>query len=803
MRAVAAGHPATAEAGAEILEAGGSAADCVVAACLASCVAETVMTGLLGGGHAIYFDAATGRAANLDCFVAVPGLGREGEPVALLELEVPFGTELVHYAVGIGSCGVPGVPAGLEALWQAHGRLPWPRLVEPALRLARGAVPMPAAHAACLRMLAPVMTMNEGARIYSPGGELLAEGDLLRQPGLVAALEALAEEGPRSAYDGTIGARPARADGGARRARHAEDLSAYEARWSDPVEVEFRGYDVRTRAGLSDFPAALARLAELRGLERAGTRAGARRRAPRTKPPPQNGTTNISAIDADGNACVLTTSLGLGSGDFVPGFDLHLNSMLGEADLLTGPLEPGERMASMMAPTIALDARRRRARCRRCRRDAAAERAPAGRRGHPRRGPRAAGRGRPPAPPPRRLARPPRAGLRPGDHWRRSSRPASRFATWPDRHHYFGGVSASRATAPRAILAETAPPRRLRLTRARSAARVALDVARDLRDQLLLALERASSRSRSPELDDEPPAVEVALEVEQERLDAALAAAVVRVRPDRDGGAVLPGRAGVDPVLRHEELRADVEVRRREAERAAARVACDDDAFDLDRPPEQLRRALDVALAPRARGSGVDETPSSSGTGTVSKPRLSRSPRSPLRPRPKRKSSPATTISAPIGRSTSLRELLRLEPGDVERELDDERRLDAELAEQLEPPLERREQLDPVPERRPRVRVERDDGRLGPRRERGFDHAPVPEVDAVEGPERDARGPASSSVGSPRDLHRSSAASASVGRDDPARVGVRDVERADVRAPAGSRSGRRAPRRPRGRSRPS
>ena len=144
MRAVAAGHPATAEAGAEILEAGGSAADCVVAACLASCVAETVMTGLLGGGHAIHFDAATGRAANLDCFVAVPGLGREGEPVALLELEVPFGTELVHYAVGIGSCGVPGVPAGLDALWRAHGRLPWPRLVEPALRLARGAVPMPA-----------------------------------------------------------------------------------------------------------------------------------------------------------------------------------------------------------------------------------------------------------------------------------------------------------------------------------------------------------------------------------------------------------------------------------------------------------------------------------------------------------------------------------------------------------------------------------------------------------------------------------------------------------------------------------
>src|SRR5512132_417512 len=102
--AVAAGHPATADAGAEILAEGGSAADAAVAACLASCVAETVMTGLLGGGHAIYLDAASGRVQNLDCFVAVPS----GSGGAMDELEVPFGEELVHYAIGVPSCGVPG-----------------------------------------------------------------------------------------------------------------------------------------------------------------------------------------------------------------------------------------------------------------------------------------------------------------------------------------------------------------------------------------------------------------------------------------------------------------------------------------------------------------------------------------------------------------------------------------------------------------------------------------------------------------------------------------------------------------------
>jgi gamma-glutamyltranspeptidase/glutathione hydrolase len=94
--AVAAGHPATVGAGIEVLEAGGTAADAAVAASLASCVAETVMTGLLGGGHAIYFDAETGTARNLDCFCAVPGLGRDPRPAELLALDVPFGEELVH-----------------------------------------------------------------------------------------------------------------------------------------------------------------------------------------------------------------------------------------------------------------------------------------------------------------------------------------------------------------------------------------------------------------------------------------------------------------------------------------------------------------------------------------------------------------------------------------------------------------------------------------------------------------------------------------------------------------------------------
>ena len=350
--AVAAGHPATAAAGLEILADGGTAADAAVAASLASCVSETVMTGFLGGGHAIYWDASSGRARNLDCFVAVPGVGAEPLEPELVHLDVPFGEELVHYAIGAASCGTPGLPAGLGELWRAHGRLPWTRLVEPALRLARDGVDFPAAHAACLAMLAPVMTMDAGAGIYAPDGALLEAGARLEQPGLVTALDAVAAEGAESAYRGTIpeallslceerGGLVTRAD-----------LDAYEPRWSEPVRAPYLEWTLLTRGGLSGMPEAaplVPRLRDLDDTERVLALVDVLR-----ADGVASHTTNTTVLDAHGNACVLTTSLGLGSGDFLPGLDLHLNSMLGETDLVRGPLVAGDRMASMMAPTLAL-----------------------------------------------------------------------------------------------------------------------------------------------------------------------------------------------------------------------------------------------------------------------------------------------------------------------------------------------------------------------------------------------------------------------------------------------------------------
>jgi len=336
-----------------MLEAGGTAADAAVAASLAACVAETVMTGLLGGGHAVYFDHATGRVHNLDCFVAVPGLGEEPRHAELIHLDVPFGAELVHYAVGAASCAVPGLPAGLVALSREHGRLPWHQLVEPAARLARDGVNFPTAHAACLAMLAPVMTMNEGAEIYAPHGELLQAGGQLEQPGLAGVLDELASD-PATLYRGSLAKELLALSSERGGLLTAADLAAYEPRWDDPVEVAYRTWRISTRGGLSGMLETIPRLPQLQGLDET-ERVLALIDVFASAVEVDGDTTNVSVVDRDGNACVVTSSLGLGSGDFLPGRDLHLNSMLGEADLLRGELVPGSRMQSMMAPLLAFD----------------------------------------------------------------------------------------------------------------------------------------------------------------------------------------------------------------------------------------------------------------------------------------------------------------------------------------------------------------------------------------------------------------------------------------------------------------
>lgn len=353
---VAAGHPATAAAGLQVLQTGGSAADAAVAATFACCVAETVMTGLGGGGHAVYWDAREREAYLIDCFVAVPGIGGRAVAGERFSIDVAFGTQVIAYDIGMATVAVPGIAQGCGEIHDRWGRLEWASLLQPARTLALEGVAMPPKHALTMRMVLEGLRRDRGSEIYTPGGTPLHSGDLLRQPGLADAFDLLAAEGAQSFVKGTIAERILALSDERGGLLTRRDLESYEVIVTPaPAGARLGPYRVTARDDLAGYVASLARLP-------AGEAGTPRRWAPAfadvfAAQDRHGDTTNLAVVDPDGNACVFTSSLGLGAGHYVPRLDLHLNSMLGESELLTGASAPGSRMRSMMVPSLAFDDR--------------------------------------------------------------------------------------------------------------------------------------------------------------------------------------------------------------------------------------------------------------------------------------------------------------------------------------------------------------------------------------------------------------------------------------------------------------
>jgi len=353
---VAASHPATAEAGLAILQAGGTAADAAVAAVLVCCVAETIYTGLGGGGFATYFDAATGEVTCLDFFVSVPGTDGDAQSGPMIAVDVFFGGVPQVYSIGGASVAVPGVPAGLGEVHRRWGRLPWAEVVAQAAALAKSGVALPAAHARTLVSCAPALAHGEGAACYAPNSRLLQGGDLLFHPGLATAMDGLASEGPSVFYTGAFAnvlVDAVRAGGGA---LGPADLSSYRVLETPIDHASLAGYRVRARHDLNRTVDTIASLPpslpDLAPSARAVAVAATLRDRGQQK---KGDTTNVSVVDADGNACVITTTLGLGAAVWLPGLGVNMNSMLGEGELITDDLAPGRRMSSNMCPLVVID----------------------------------------------------------------------------------------------------------------------------------------------------------------------------------------------------------------------------------------------------------------------------------------------------------------------------------------------------------------------------------------------------------------------------------------------------------------
>jgi len=328
--AIAAGNRVTAETGARVLAEGGNAIDACISAAFAAAVAEGPLTGPTGGGFLLAW--IEGEATVLDCFFAVPT-----RPLGEIEdLTVDFGDSTQSYHVGEGSVAVPGLVAGLEEAHRRFASMPWPQLVEPAIELAGRGLDATEAQLFLHLILTGILQRDDGGRRIYGTPERIETADF------VPTLERIRDAGSQAVTELIP--------------EFADEISAYRVATPAPLRARVGALEILTMPapsrGGAIVAAALERLATAETLDE---RARALRHGYESAPPlAVAGTTHISVIDADGNAAALSSTLGAGSGVFRGG--TQLNNMLGELDVIGhAPNAPGERLPSMMTPTLVLE----------------------------------------------------------------------------------------------------------------------------------------------------------------------------------------------------------------------------------------------------------------------------------------------------------------------------------------------------------------------------------------------------------------------------------------------------------------
>ncbi|MFT7594014.1 MAG: gamma-glutamyltranspeptidase/glutathione hydrolase [Paracoccaceae bacterium] len=241
---IAAANPVAVQAGAEILRAGGSAADAMVAVQSVLGLVEPQSSGLGGGAFLIWYDAASGQLITLD--------GRETAPLAatpqLFQDDNGEPLKFFDAVVGGRSVGTPGTPALMADAHRRWGRMPWQWLFGAGITHAeQGFAVSPRLADLVERDAERLGRFPTTADYFLPGGVALQAGDHLRNPDYAATLRALAVLGPAGFYTGPIAAdivRTVNQAPGNPGVLSARDLALYQVRERDPVCVTYRAHDV-------------------------------------------------------------------------------------------------------------------------------------------------------------------------------------------------------------------------------------------------------------------------------------------------------------------------------------------------------------------------------------------------------------------------------------------------------------------------------------------------------------------------------------------------------------------------------
>lgn len=234
---VATSQPLAAEAGLEVLHAGGNAFDAAIATAAAINVVEPEATGIGGDMFVIAWVAKEKRLVALDAAGRAPGGAN------LAAYRERFGARMPRE--GIHSALVPGAVDGWSVLLERYGKLGLGPALQPAIRIAEQGFPLTERIGGEWQDAAAALAKDpDTARVYLPGGKTPGWGDLFRNPDLAGALRLIAKDGRDAFYKGRIAQAilaKSRDLGGS---FQPGDFDRIHARWVDPIGTSFRGYTV-------------------------------------------------------------------------------------------------------------------------------------------------------------------------------------------------------------------------------------------------------------------------------------------------------------------------------------------------------------------------------------------------------------------------------------------------------------------------------------------------------------------------------------------------------------------------------
>jgi len=247
---VATSQVSASQAGARILERGGSAIDAAIAANAVLNVTEPNTNGMGGDLFAIYWEAKTGK---------VYGLNASGwAPKALTIEHLRQKSITAMPQSGIDSVTVPGAVDGWTKLHDRWGKLPWRELFQPAVFYAKNGFPVAEIiHDWWDESHDGLLTNPESRRVFLPGGKVPETGEMFRNPDVARALTLVADQGEAVFYKGEIAKAILKTSDELGGTMTADDLASYSAEWVEPISTKYRDWTVHELPPNGDGVAAL------------------------------------------------------------------------------------------------------------------------------------------------------------------------------------------------------------------------------------------------------------------------------------------------------------------------------------------------------------------------------------------------------------------------------------------------------------------------------------------------------------------------------------------------------------------